>query len=145
MSSKRAQILDALKSQLTPLLTWAKVIDWQKIRILSSDFSEHELPCVQFYHVRTDYEQQQGRVQARMTLNIEVCLKSTTAGVVNQKDLFDRMDDILLAVGSNANLGIPGMIHARLLADETDTHSIEPHFIGILVFEFIYLTTFTGC
>ncbi len=145
-TSRRADIFDALKTQLTTALTWAKVVDWEKIRILSSDFAEHELPCVQFYHVRTDYEHQQGRVQARMSLNIEVCLKSSyNQGEVDQKDLFDKMDDIILAIGNKANLGVPGVIHLRYVSDETVTHTIAPFYIGILNFEAIYLTTYTGC
>jgi hypothetical protein len=146
MTSKRATILDNLKNLLTTQCgSWAKKIDWEKIRILLSDFGEHELPLIQFYHVRTDYEQQQGRVQARMVLNIEICLKSTVSGTINQKDLFDKMDLVLQGIGTNPNFGVPGVIHARLLSDETDTHTLDGIFVGILVWEIIYLTTYTGC
>lgn len=145
MASKRAQILDALKTLLTTSLPWAKVVAWERIRLLSSDFLDHELPCVQYYHLRTDYTPMQGRVEARMQFNIEICMKSSSTSVVDQRDLFNKMDDILQAIGSQANLGIGGVIHLRLLSDETDTHSILPHYIGILTFEALYLTTYTGC
>lgn len=143
--SKRANILDALKTLLVAQLSWAKTVEWERIRLLSTDFKDHELPVAQFYHLRTDYEQQQGRVQGRMQIAIEVCLKSTATSVVDQRDLFDKMDDVLKAIGTQPNLGIPGVIHLRLLGDETDLHSITPHYIGILNFEALYLTTFTGC
>ena len=143
--SKRRQILDAMKTLLTGKLTWAKVVEWEKVRILSSDFGEHEIPCVQFYHLNTTYKQIQGRVEAHAVFNVEVCLKSFQTGVVDQRDLFDKMDDVLTGMGSQANLGVPGVIHARLLSDEVDTHTISPHFIGILTFEVVYLTTYTGC
>jgi hypothetical protein len=145
MASKRSDLLANLKTLLVAQLSWAKVVAWEQVRLLSSDFQDHELPCVQFYHVRTDYEQQQGRVQARMMFNVELCMKSNASAAVDQQDLFDKMDDILKAVGTNPNLGIPGMIHLRLLSDETDTHTIVPHYLGILAFEATYLTTFTGC
>lgn len=145
MASKRSELLGALKSLLLAQCPWAKVVAWEQIRLLSSDFQDHELPCVQFYHVRTDYTPQQGRVEARMQFNVEVCLKSNANSSVDQQALFDRMDDILKAVGTNPNLGIPGMIHLRLLSDETDTHTIVPHYLGILAFEATYLTTYTGC
>jgi len=146
MTSQRSLILAAMKTQLTANITWAKIIDWEKIRILTADFPEHELPCIQFYHVRTDYEPQQGRVQARMSINVEVCIKSSyNGGKVDQKTLFDYMDDILRAVGVKPNLGIAGVIHTKLMSDETDAHSLQPHYIGILNFEVLYLTTFTGC
>jgi hypothetical protein len=145
MSSKRSDIFDALKTQLSSKLTWAKVIEWEKVRILTTDFPEHELPCIQFYHVRTDYQPQQGRVEARMEVNVEVCIKSTATEVVDQQTLFDYMDGILQAIGQSPNLGVAGVIHMRLLRDETDAHTLLPHFIGILTFEVLYLTTFTGC
>lgn len=143
--SKRHDILEATKTQLTTYLTWAKSIEWENIRIMSSDFGEHEIPRVQFYYLTTEYQQQQGRVQATAILNVEVCLKSTETLVVDQRDLFDKMDDVLLAFGKQANLGVPGVIHVRLLSDEVDAHTILPHFIGILTFEVVYLTTYTGC
>jgi hypothetical protein len=145
MTSKRSQLLTNLKSLLTTHCSWAKMISWEKIRVISSDFAEHELPVIQFYHVRTDYEQQQGRALARMQFNIELCLKSTTSGVINQKDLFDKMDLILQAIGTNPNLDISGMIHLRPISDETDIHILEPLFIGVWNFEALYLTTFAGC
>lgn len=143
--SKRREIFDAIKTQLTTALTWAKVVDWEKIRILSADFGEHEIPCVQFYALPTDYRPQQGRNQATMLISVEVVLKSSVEGVVDQRDMFDRMDDVALAFGQNPNLGIQGVIHTRLLKDFTDPHTIQPHFIGILNFEVVYMTTYTGC
>jgi len=143
--SKRAAILDNLKTLLTSKLTWAKTVDWQKVRLLSGDFKDHELPVVQFYHLRTDYAQQQGRVEATAQFSVEVCMKSLSTGVIDQRDLFDKMDAVLKAIGSNPNLGIAGLIHLRLVSDETDTHTIAPHYIGILNFEAVYLTTYTGC
>lgn len=143
--SKRHEILEAVKSQLSSSLTWAKSIEWENIRIMSSDFGEHEIPRVQFYFLNTNYQQLQGRVQATAILNVEVCLKSSENAVVDQRDLFDKMDDTLQAFGQRANFGVPGVIHARLLSDEVDAHTILPHFIGILTFEVVYLTTYNGC
>lgn len=144
-NSKRAQILTALKNLLVAELPWAKVVAWERIRLLSSDFADHELPLVQYYHLRTDYTPMNQRVEARMQFNIEVCQKTTSTGAVDQRDLFNKMDDILLAIGKNPNLGVSGIIHLRLLSDETDTHSVLPHYIGVLTFEALYLTTYTGC
>ena len=143
--SKRRDIFDAIKTQLTTALTWAKVVDWEKIRIMSTDFGEHEIPCVQFYALPTDYRPQQGRNQATMLIQVEVVLKSSVEGVVDQRDMFDRMEDVSLAFGQRPNLGVPGVIHVRLIKDFTDPHTIHPHFIGILTFEVVYMTTYTGC
>ena len=143
--SKKREIFDAVKTQLTEQLAWAKVVDWEKIRIMSSDFGDHEIPCVQFYPLPTEYKPQQGRNQATMVLQVEVVLKSSVEGVVDQRDLFDRMDAVCLAFGTRPNLGVPGVIHVRLVKDFTDPHTIQPHFIGILTFEVVYMTTYTGC
>jgi hypothetical protein len=145
VASKRRQIFDAIKTQLTANLPWAKIVDWEKVRLLSSDFGDHEIPCVQFYHVRTPYEPARGQVQAKMLISVEVVMKSSYAGVVDQRDLFDKMDDVLLAFGKSINLGVPGVIHAQLLQDETDTHTISPHFLGTMTFEVTYLTIYGGC
>jgi hypothetical protein len=143
--SKRRDIFDAIKTQLTGALPWAKIVDWEKIRLMSSDFGEHEVPCVQFYALPTEYRPQQGRNQASMLLSVEVVIKSSVEGVVDQRDMFDRMEDVILAFGKNPNLGVAGVIHARLIKDFIDPHTIHPHFIGILTFEVVYMTTYTGC
>jgi hypothetical protein len=145
MSDKRRDIFDAIKAQLLAEITWAKSVEWENIRILSSDFGEHEIPRIQFYTVGTSFKPIQGQVQATTSIVIEVCLKSSTLGVVDQRDLFDKMNDVMLAMGKKANLWLPGVIHIRPLSDECDTHTIQPHFIGIMVFEVVYLTTYTGC
>lgn len=145
MASKRHLILEALKTQLTAQLTWAKSIQWENIRILASDFNDSEVPAVQFYHVRTDYEHQNGRVQARSLVNIELAMKSSASTVIDQRDLFDKIDAIIEAVGSNPNLGVAGVIHARLISDETDAFTIKPFLLGVVQFEIIYLTKYNGC
>ena len=143
--SKKREIFDAIKTQLTTALTWAKVVDWEKIRILSTDLGEHEVPCVQFYALPTEYRPQQGRHEAHMQISVEVVLKSSVEGVIDQRDMFDRMNDVALAFGSKANLGVPGVIHVQLLKDYVDAHTIQPHFVGILTFEVVFMTTYTGC
>jgi hypothetical protein len=144
MSMKR-QLFDALEAQLVAALPWAKTISWQKIKILAGDFPEWELPAVQFYHLHTDYNHSQGRIEGDMRLVIEVVTKSGTAGSVDQRTLFDLMEDIELAVGANPNLGIPGVYHCKYISDDCDIHAIEPFHVGALTFGVLHRKGFSGC
>ena len=145
MPSMKRHIFDALEAQLVANLPWAKTISWEKIRLLSSDFASHEIPVVQFYHLRTDYDHSQGRLDARMRLVVEVVTKATATATADQRTLFDLMEDVELAVGLVPNLGVPGVIHVRYLSDESDIHTIEPFFLGVLTFEVIHRKGYAGC
>jgi hypothetical protein len=139
---KRREIFDALKTQLEQL-TWAKGVEWEKIRILASDFAEYEVPRIQFYHVSTSYTHEQGRLLAAMLINVELVTMSTAANFADQRTLFDLQEEVEQMIGSEANLGVQGVIHVRYISDETDLHSIEPYFIASLTFEVIYHKPYT--
>jgi len=133
----KSDIFDKLTIQLQTL-TWAKQVNWQRIRLAISDLGDHEIPLIQFYCIRTDYTHEQQRILASSQIGIEVVLKQTQAGLINQKTLFDYMEEVEQCVGAKPNLGVPTMLHMKYLSDETDLHMIEPYYYGLLVFEALY-------
>jgi len=143
MGIKR-QIFEALATELSGI-SWVKVVNWKKIWLLDSDFNDYQIPAIQIYDTGTRNEHQGGRIQATMALSVELVLKQTSAGVVSQADLFDKVEEIESVIGANINLGINGMLHLRYIGDVTDLHTVDPYYIARLDFEAIYLKSFTGC
>ena len=140
----KRQIFEKLAALLRTI-SWVRSVEWEKIRILEADFAEAHLPAIQIYDLNTSNTHQGGRVESRMQLVIELVMKQTATGVVDQGILFDRVEEIERAIGSNIDLGISGMLHLRYVSDTTDRHTIDPYFVAILEFEAIYLKPFTGC
>jgi hypothetical protein len=141
----KKQIFQNLSALLKDKCPWARSVSWERIRLLDTDFIESEIPAIQLYDLNTTYTHQSGRVEARMQIVIELVMKQTSQGVVDQGTLFDRLEDIEAAVGSNIDLGISGMLHLRYVSSTTDRHTIEPYYIAALEFEAIYLKPFSGC
>jgi hypothetical protein len=56
----------------------------------------------------------------------------------------DKMQEIIEAVGLNPNLGIAGVIHARVLSDDLDLHLLEPYFYGTIIFEVIFYVKYNS-
>jgi len=140
----RHKIFDALEAQLRAGLTWPKTIAWDRIRLLSSEFGDHEIPVVQFYAIREDIVHQHGKLEAHMQLSIEVCLRQTQFATCDQSTLVDYLEEVEQCVGAQPNFGVPGVIHARYMSVEVDLHTIEPIYYGRLNFDVIYHKPYTG-
>ncbi len=139
----KKQIMEAIKTRLSSL-TWAKSCDWKKIRISMDGTNQDQIPMIQFYQNGTSYTHEQGRLQATMQVSVELVLRSTATQEYDQADLMDKMQEIIEAVGLNPNLGIAGVIHARVLSDDLDLHLLEPYFYGTIIFEVIFYVKYNS-
>jgi hypothetical protein len=135
--------MEAIKTRLSSL-TWAKSCDWKKIRISMDGTNQDQIPMIQFYQNGTSYTHEQGRLQATMQVSVELVLRSTATQEYDQADLMDKMQEIIEAVGLNPNLGIAGVIHARVLSDDLDLHLLEPYFYGTIIFEVIFYVKYNS-
>ena len=151
MASMESDILANLKTRLEEL-TWQKVVEIENIKLLSTDFRDHETPAIQIYDGgRSIPRHLQGRIENRWAITIETVMKNKVDDSVSQVVLLDRMEEIERKIGENVQLDLGAapssqgeMVHVRYINALTDLHTLAPFYIGVLNFEVIYYKPYTG-
>lgn len=141
------QIMQKIASNLGAL-DWLKLIEYEQMRNLFEDFNESEIPGVQIYDREpATVRHQHGLIEVQWPLSIELILKSTKDGYINQGDLFRRKRQILDVISADLHLGgqIPGFQHLRFDGWETDLHSTPNFFAIALRMTALYLEKYPGC
>ncbi|NCY21576.1 hypothetical protein EBX31_06435 [bacterium] len=128
-----AAILERLES-----VTALKSKTFDTVKLLASDFQDHELPAVQLIDLAETVEHEQRRAKKYWQIALEVVLKPNEFGTKSQRDLWDLCYEIERALWERPNLRIPGIIHLKHLGSQTDLHLLEPLFFARLDFEVIY-------
>lgn len=142
--SMESKIYEALANILSEL-SFVKIVNYEKIRLNLGEFAEHEIPAIQFYTGGSTYTHEQSRLNTQMLIDVELILKSSTAGVVDQKELFEKTYAIERKIGANVylNLDNSGMIHLIYNSTTYDLHSFEPFFISRMSFTALFYKGYT--
>jgi hypothetical protein len=150
MASMESDIMTNLRTRLLEL-TWQNTVEIENIRLLSTDWRDHETPAIQIYDSGQLSESEQRRVKIGWTLTIELVMKNKVDDPVDQLILLDRMDEVLRKIGANVQLDLGSaspsqgeMIHIRYVNGITDLHTLAPFYIAVMNFEVIYLKPYTG-
>jgi hypothetical protein len=150
MASLESMIMSSLQSKLQEL-SWPKVVEYEKIKLLSSDFRASELPAIQFYDSGRGFKHSQGRIEVEWGITIEIVMKRTSSDAVDQGLLLDRSEEVERKIGENVELGlasnapiIGNVVHVKYLNAITDLHTVDPYFISLLNFSVNYFKPYTG-
>lgn len=135
--------MQALYTRMSTL-TWVKKVEWKNIKTTMDGTLQSDIPYIQFYQNGTSYTHEQGRLVAVTQIIVEIVLKSDATNVYSQETLMDYQQEVLEKIGLDPNLGVAGVIHARVLSDDLDLHLLEPYYYGTLVFEVMYHTKFNS-
>lgn len=131
--SMKSKIAEAIVNQLS-LVNELNYLKFDEVRVLMSDFLEHELPACQLIDISETAEHEQGRLKKTWNITLEVVMKQTIYRQVNQQALWDLMYRIERKLWVFPNLGIPGVIHMQYIGNQTDLHLVDPYYIGKLDF-----------
>lgn len=148
MSIQR-QIFENLHAKLSTI-TWAKLVEWENIRVLISDFSQHEFPAIQIYDTGEAALNQQRVNEVTLSFSVEIVMTRNTTELVDQALLFDRKLEVKKMIGEDPRLGIVSspsvgsFRHVQYVGAVTDFHSIAPHYIARLDFQALFLEPFIG-
>jgi len=143
MMSIESLIADAVVAKVSTVAA-LKTVNFDKVLLATADFRDFELPAVQLWDVAQSVEHQRGRILVTWSLSLELVMKTTTAGAVVQKDLWELRRTVQRALWDQPNLGIPGVVHLIYTGNITDLHSIEPYYISRLDFDVQYYDDLTG-
>lgn len=135
-STIERQIREALAAVLSGL-PWLRKVEPYKIRLGFSDLREHEVPYVQFYGIGQTFEPDRTEVTTRWQLAVDLILRQGADGLIDQRDLDDKRQEILEAVGADPKLGI-NIIHILPVSSTDDLNLFDPFFATTVIFEVLY-------
>ena len=143
--SIKSDIATAIKTKLEELVpTDVKLVIFEKVRLHSDDFLDHELPAIQLFDGSETVIHDRGRANKAWTIHLEILMKSSEQGIVKQTDLWDLQFIVERKLWEKPNLGIAGMQHLRYLGSVTDLHMLEPIFMCRMDFEALYFQPLTS-
>ena len=144
--SKKSDILTKIALVLEGLVTSGdvKVINYQIIKLVFSDFESWELPAIQLIDQGEIVEHEQGRARKTWDLVLEIVMKSSEAATVNQQSLFDLQNKVELILWEKPNLLIPGVIDLKYLGSSSDLHMVLPYYYVRMDFQVRYYDALVG-
>lgn len=132
MPSMRSQIADAILARLA-LVPDYNYRSFDTVKLLSSDFAEHELPAVQIIDLSEVVTHERNRALKDWNLAVEIVMGPTKEGAEpTQKLLWDLMELTENTLWAKPNLGIPGVVHMILNGTATDLHLLPGFYTGRL-------------
>lgn len=125
--SKKSDILSKIVEVLEALVpNDIKEVNYQVIKLTNDDFEEWQLPAIQLIDQGEAVEHEQGRARKAWDIVLEILLKSSEAGTVNQQVMFDLQHLVERTLWENPQLGIPGVIDMKYNGSQTDLHLLAP-------------------
>lgn len=117
-----------------------RYLSFDKIKLLQSDFKDHELPAIQIIDVSEAVIHEQNRTKNTWQLALEIVMRGNENESVTQPDLWNMEYEVKRKIWADPTLGIQskGMVHLRLLGTTTDLHLLEPFYFCRMDFEAIY-------
>ena len=125
----KSKIADALLSKVQEVDS-VVYTNFDKVRLLASDFNDYELPAVQLIDVGETVQHQNVRARKSWQIALELLMKPTVLGEVSQQDLWNLQYEIERKIFQRPNFGIPGVIHMTYLGSQTDLHLLEPYYFA---------------
>lgn len=149
-SATKRQIMTALAARISALNLFATV-ETNKIRIMASDFGDHELPGCQLIGIAEEPQHHHNRILRSWVIHIEIVMKSTENGVVTQYDLWDMQQAVESQLGGQAQLKdvtsglpIPGFLDINYRGSVNDLHMEEPYYTARMEVLCRFYTDYTG-
>ena len=137
-------IADKIKTTIETGVPEINYVSFDKIKLSTTDFRDFELPAVQIWDLAQQIQHQMGKILVTWSLSLEIIVKSTEEGLVNQKSLWVLRHKVQKALWEKPNLEIPNVVHMLYSSNITDLHLVEPNYISRMDFDVIYYDNLTG-
>lgn len=131
--SMKSKIADAIKESLQGV-NQLRTVDFDRVRLSAGDFSEVEMPAVQFLDGPEKIRHKQNEAEKLWSAALEVVIKSTTDRAVTRKDLWDLVYQIERHLWARPNFGIPGVLHIEYDENQCDLHLLDPYYVARIDF-----------
>jgi len=140
LQSMKSKIAARLKDILAAGVPELKYISFDRVRLRYGDFTDYELPAVQIYDVGETAQHENVRKRVTWILYLELIMKSSMDGEVNQADLWNMAYLIERKLWADPTLGggLPGFLHIKYSGNVTDLHLLPPFYSARIEFEAHY-------
>lgn len=146
----REQIGDALVAQISNVTVAnfysidVKTVAFDDVKINIQDYKDYELPAVQIIDAYDRYNHEMSRSKTQWFLAVELCLRTTELiGEVSQKTLWNLKEDVVRAIMATPKLGLPWVIHCKLVDGMTDLHLQAPNYTATIGLEILFYEPIT--
>jgi hypothetical protein len=139
----RTLIANALQAKIAAMPEF-KTVEFDRVRLTSGEFQDWELPACQLIDLQESNSHERGRARKLWQISVEIIMGPLTSSTPTQTDLWDLMEKTEQAIFETPNLGIAGMLHVILLGSSTDTHLMEPWYLGRLDIQCDFYQSLTG-
>lgn len=135
--SMKHKISEALE-EIILAIPGVRYFSFDKIRLLSSDFNDVQLPAIQLIDIQEAIIHENVRVKKTWSITLELVMKETEHKAFGQTDLWDFGYKIERALWKNPNLKIPGVIQLTYNGNTTDLHLLDPYYLLKMDFDVVY-------
>lgn len=149
MAGPKSQIAAALKAAIEGVTVAngysrnVGVVRFDKVKLNISDYQDYELPAVQLIDLSANISHEMSRSKTSWFLTVEICMRSTVDGIVEQDDLWDFQEEVIRAIMVNPKLGLNFVVNCTIVDNVTDLHLNEPNYIGGIGLEIVYYEPIT--
>lgn len=124
-------------------ISWARKVEPYKMRLSFSELQEFEVPYLQIYGLGQTYEPTRTEILTRWQLAVDIVLRQSEAGLIDQRDLDDKRQEVIEAVGADPKLGLTyGIVHTIPLQSSDDLYTFDPFFVSTITFEALFRKPF---
>lgn len=119
-------------------ITSIKYVSFDKIRLLSDDFKDFEIPAIQLIDISETVTHEQVRARKSWLITLELLMRGNENLAIFQRDLWNLQYEVERKLWHEPNLGIKGVIHLKYLGSRTDLHLMEPFYFSQMDFTVEY-------
>lgn len=142
--SLESDICDKIVSIITNDVPEIKSVNFDKVKLSTSDFRDFELPAVQIWDISQSMQHQRGRILVTWSISLELTMKANEGQTASQKELWELRRKIQQALWNKPNLELPGVVHLVYNSNITDLHLVEPYYIARIDFDVLFYDNLTG-
>lgn len=137
-------ILDTMKIGGSNVDAFAREVNTEVIKLLTSDFDPHEIPVIQMYDMGESCRvEQQGQNRCDWRIRVEIAIKKDSNTSINQAELRRYKYVVERAFGANVQLGVVGVVRVDYAGGITDAHILDDLYIAQLDFVVDYFKNYT--
>lgn len=142
--SRKTDIANAIKAKLETIPELKKVT-FTEIKVALDDITDDEVPFLQFWDGGETIQHQRQIARKTWRIFLELVMKSTNAGTIDQTDVWDLQNTIETTLWSQPNLGVSGMVHLFYVGSTVDLHMNDPVRTLTMEIQAIYDDTLVPC
>ncbi len=107
-------------------------VEYKGLRLNFEDWHDYELPAIQFYDAGDSAKHDRDYLTVDWLVNLELILKTTQRGVVDQTTLYDFRKKVITEIWNSRKLGLSQITSIEYKKNQTGIHVLDPYYWSTL-------------